>query len=257
MKILKFVRKKSENSHAAETDQKQERIEKLKKWIKTRTFKPLLLELIKWKIIDIRRAIKYGKKLHFYGIRCIAGMYGQGKTVAMTKIGLEYREKYGDKINITSNFGFALQDFPIDSPEVLYAQYDKPTLFLWDEVQNDFPNTDKVFPKKLREALTLNRKGNGKKIYWCSQDHELVHKTIRRLTIETGEVRTLFGRYTRVKWYRQEDYLMKYSEVDINKKMKIRAIRTLKFVQTDYLRGLYNSFGINNGESITKNAINI
>lgn len=220
-----------------------------RQWLYDTTL-PLPLELIKWIVIDLYRYKKYGKPVHFYGIHCVAGMYGQGKTTVMSKIGVQYREKFGDKIYISSNYGFGLQDFEYNNVKQLSVHYDKPILFLWDEVQNDFPATDKVFPPEVRKALTLNRKGNGKKFYWCSQDSELVHKTIRRLTIQYGLVRTLFNRYTRVRWYLKMDYEMLLAEVDVKKQLKIRPIDTMKFVQTDYLRSLFNSFTIDNGECV-------
>lgn len=229
-------------------NRKIERNDKIKDFL----FKPMLLELIKWKFIDIRRNIKYGVKPHLYGVRCVTGMYGCGKTVTMTKLALDYRKKYGDKIYICTNFGLSIQDFPFTDVKQTCEQYDKPIIFMWDEVQNDFPAQEKVFPKEIRQALTLNRKGNGKMFYWASQDHELVHKTIRRLTIEYALVKTLFGRLTRVKWYHDYDYKVLFEENDINKKIKIHPFKKEKFVQTDYLRSLYNSFGWDNGEKLSK-----
>ncbi len=227
-------------------NRKIERNEKIKDF----TFKPMILELIKWKIIDIIRFKKYGKKPHLYGVRCVTGMYGCGKTVTMTKIAIDYRNKFGNDIYICSNFGLSIQDFPFTSISQTIEQYDKPIIFLWDEVQNDFPATEKVFPKEVRQALTLNRKGNGKMFYWASQDHELVHKTIRRLTIEYGLVKTLFGRFTRVKWYHDYDYQRLFEENSIEKKIKIKPFKRDKFVQTDYLRSMYNSFSWDNGEKL-------
>lgn len=221
----------------------------IKKFYDTTTIK--LLDFIKWKIYDIYYFSKYGKPVHLFGIRCVCGMYGQGKTVALTNLAINYRNKYQEKIYIASNFGLGIQDFPITDIKVIIKHYDKPVVFLWDEVQNDFPATEKVFPKEIREALTLNRKGNGKMIYWCSQDHELVHKTIRRLTIEYGKVRTLFSRYTKIRWYLKEDYEMLTDELNIDKKRKVRPIRVESFVQSNYIRSLYDSYGIDNGERIT------
>ena len=86
--------------------------------------------------------------------------------------------------------------------------------------------------------------------YWASQDHELVHKTIRRLTIEYGLVKTLFGRFTRVKWYHDYDYQRLFEENSIEKKIKIKPFKRDKFVQTDYLRSMYNSFSWDNGEKL-------
>lgn len=224
----------------------------IKNKIKDFNFKPMLLDFIKWKIIDVRRNKKYGVKPHLFGVRCVTGMYGCGKTVTMTKIALDFRRKYGDKIYICSNFGLSIQDFPFNSINQTVKQYDKPIIFLWDEVQNDFPAQEKVFPKEVRQALTLNRKGNGKMFYWASQDHELVHKTIRRLTIEYGQVKTIMGRFTKIRWYKDYDYRALFEEVDINKKIKIHPFKTDKFIQSDYIRSLYNSFGWDNGEKLQK-----
>lgn len=224
----------------------------IKNKIKDFNFKPMLLDFIKWKIIDVRRNKKYGVKPHLFGVRCVTGMYGCGKTVTMTKIALDFRRKYGDKIYICSNFGLSIQDFPFTKIEQTIKQYDKPIIFLWDEVQNDFPAQEKVFPKEVRQALTLNRKGNGKMFYWASQDHELVHKTIRRLTIEYGQVKTIMGRFTKIRWYKDYDYRALFEEVDINKKIKIHPFKTDKFIQSDYIRSLYNSFGWDNGEKLQK-----
>jgi len=228
---------------------------KIYKFIKNANTGFKLLELIKWKAIDIRRAKKYGVKPHLYGVRCITGMYGCGKTVSMSKLALDYRKKYADKIYICSNFGLAIQDFAFKDISQLIEQYDKPIIFLWDEVQNDFPSNDRNFPKEVRQSLTLNRKGNGKMFYWASQDHELVHKTIRRLTIDYGQVKTLFGRYTRIKWYRDYDYRVLFEQDNIEKKMKIHPFKSDSFIQTDELRSLYNSFGWDNGESLKKEKI--
>lgn len=185
-----------------------------------------------------------------YGVRCLTGMYGCGKTMAMTKIAFDLRRKHGNDIYICTNFGLSLQDFEFNDVRQTGVQYDKPIVFMWDEVQNEFPATDKVFPKEIRQALSLNRKGNGKMFYWASQDHELVHKTIRRLTIEYGVCKSIFGRYTKVRWYRDYDYRALYEEVDINKKMKIHPFKKMKFIQSDYIRSLYDSYGWDNGEKL-------
>lgn len=210
----------------------------------------ILLDFLKWKFIDIYRGIKYKKPIHLYGVRCITGMYGCGKTMTMSKIALDYRKKYEDSIYICSNFGFALQDFEFNNVNQLIKQYDKPIIFLWDEVQNEFPSTDKNFPKEVRQALSLCRKGNGKMFFWASQDHELVHKTIRRLTIAYGCVKTLGGRLTKIKWYFPYDYQALFEQNNIDKKIKIHAFKRQSFIQTDYIRSLYNSYAWDSGEKL-------
>ena len=45
----------------------------------------------------------------------------------------------------------------------LLKEYDKPVVFAWDEVQNEFNSRDfKNFPVELLTLLTQNRKGHGK-----------------------------------------------------------------------------------------------
>lgn len=223
---------------------------KFKDFILNHDFKIKIIDFFKWKLVDIYRFFKYKPEPHLFGIYCITGMYGCGKTVTMSKIALDFRNKYKDKIYITTNFGFALQDFPFESISQLSQQFDKPIIYFWDEVQNEFPATDKVFSKEVRQALTLNRKGHGKRIYWASQDHELVHKTIRRLTIQYGMVKTFFGRFTRCKWFDDIDYQRYFMETDFNKRLKIHPRNRFSFIQSDYLRSLYNSFSWDNGEKL-------
>lgn len=212
---------------------------------------PKLLDFLRWKSIDLYRFIKYKPPIHLYGVRCVCGLYGMGKTITMSQIALNYREKYKDKIYICSNYGLAIQDFPFTDVSQLTETYNKPIIFLFDEVQNEFPSTEKVLPKPVRQALSLNRKGNGKMIYWASQDAELVHKTFRRLTIEYLQVKTILKRYTKVRTYMALDYLALSEENDIKKRIKIRPIKTFSFVQSDFVRNLYNSFGWDNGEALT------
>lgn len=225
-------------------------MKKIKNILKNYETGIILLDFLKWKIIDIYRTFKYKKPVHLYGVRCITGMYGCGKTMTMSKLALDYRKKYKDSIYICSNFGFALQDFEFNNVKQLIKQYDKPIIFLWDEVQNEFPASDRNFPKEVRQSLSLCRKGNGKMFYWASQDHELVHKTIRRLTIEYGCVKTLWGRLTKIKWYFPYDYQNLFEQNNIDKKIKIHPFKRQSFIQTDYIRNLYNSFAWDNGEKL-------
>ena len=225
---------------------------KFKNYLLSHESKFLYINFIKWKLIDLYRFKRNHQKKHLYGVRCFTGMYGQGKTMAMTYYAKKLRDKYGDSIYITSNYGLSFQDFPFNDIKLLTRQFDKPIVYFWDEVQNDFPSTEKNFPRDVRQALTLNRKGHGKMIYWASQDHELVHKTIRRLTIEYCWVKTLSGRLTRCKWFYKDDYQLLFDENDVDKKMKIHPFKKESFVQTDYIRNCYNSFGWDNGEELIK-----
>ncbi|WZL74071.1 hypothetical protein QBE52_04855 [Clostridiaceae bacterium 35-E11] len=206
---------------------------------------PLFLELLKWKLIDIRRAIKNkkNKKIHLYGIYGYLGLPGYGKTMAMSYELQKLREKYGDRIYIFTNYFWRDQDAPFDNWRMLLETYDKPTIFAWDEVQNEFNSRDfKKFPTELLTLLTQNRKGHGKRILYTAQRWNRIDKVFRELTMHVAECKTRFGRLTSLKFYDWEDYEMLLSTPDVNRRMKIRPKTRKLFVQTDELRDSYDSY---------------
>ena len=204
-----------------------------------------LLSFLKWKFIDIYRGFKNrkDKKIHLYGIYGFFGLPGHGKTISMSYELLSLRQRYGNDIYIFTNYGFDYEDKPFDNWRMLLDEYDKPAVFAWDEVQNEFNSRDfKNFPVELLTLLTQNRKGNGKRIYYTAQRYNRVDKVFRELSFLVGDCRTIMGRYTRVRWFDTEDYEMLLSSPDVNKRMKIKPRKKLSFIQTDFIRDCYNSF---------------
>ena len=200
---------------------------------------------LKWKCIDIYRFYKNrdDNKPHLYGIYGFFGLPGYGKTMCMSEELLRLREKYGDEIYIFTNYGFLEEDAPFDNWRMLLKEYDKPAVFAWDEVQNEFNSRDfKNFPIELLTLLTQNRKGNGKRIYYTAQRYNRVDKVFRELSFLVGDCKTIFGRYTRVKWFDTEDYEMLLANTDVNKRMKIRPRKKYSFIQTDDIRNSYDSY---------------
>lgn len=205
----------------------------------------LLLRFIYWKIRDLITKIKNRKdtKIHLYGIYGYFGLPGQGKTMSMSWELMNLRKKYGDKIYIFTNYGFKDEDKPFSDWKMLLETYDKPCVFAWDEVQNEFNSRDyKNFPVELLTLLTQNRKGNGKRIYYTAQRYTRVDKVFRELSFRVGDCRTLFGRYTRVKWFDTEDYEQLLSSYKVDDKMKIRCYKKDTFIQTDEIRDCYDSY---------------
>jgi hypothetical protein len=203
-----------------------------------------ILDFWKWKFIDLYRSIKNkNKKLHIYGIYGFFGLPGKGKTMAMTQELMQFRKKHGDNIYIFTNYGFLQEDKPFDNWRMLLEEYDRPAIFAWDEVQNEFNSRDfKNFPIELLTLLTQNRKGNGKRILYTAQRYSRVDKIFRELSFLVGECRTILGRYTIVRWHDTEDYEMLQSTPDVSKRMKIRCRKKTKFIQTDEIRNNYNSY---------------
>lgn len=204
---------------------------------------PYLLSVWRWLAVDIYRRIKKPPKLHLYGIWLICGLYGFGKTITMTEYLTRMRAKYGDKIYISTNYGFKGEDFPLKHWQDMIPERDKPIIFAYDEIQNDFNSRDyKNFPYQLVTMLTQNRKGNGKQIIGTAQRYGRVDKSIRELCTHVIECkRAWFGRVTKTRTYDVEDYEQYLNEVDVMKKRKI-PYKKYKFIQTDSLRDSYDSF---------------
>lgn len=201
-----------------------------------------LVELIYWKIIDMFRFVKNRPPVHLYGIWLYCGLYGQGKTMALTEYLLRMRKKYGDKIYISTNYGFKDEDFPLNSWQELLTTYDRPVIFGYDEIQNEFNSRDyRNFPYELVTLLTQNRKGHGKQIVGTAQRYCRVDKCIRELCTHVIECRTFFGRWTSTKKYDVEDYEEYLNQIDVMKKKKIPK-RKYVFIQTDNMRNAYDSF---------------
>lgn len=216
-------------------------INKIKKYIIDFKF-PKLFDFIKWKLIDLYRVKKYGRNLHIYGIIGIVGLYGGGKTIALSQYLTRMKEKYGDEILISTNYCFNKEDFPLTSWKDLLKEYDKPIIFGYDELQNEFNSREyKDFPIELMTLLTQNRKGKGKQIIYTTQDYTTVDKNFRRLTQKVLACKTRFGRYTSVRRYDRENFEQLDKEVNVNRKMKIRSSR-YSFIQTDDLRNSYDSY---------------
>lgn len=204
---------------------------------------PYLIKIFRWLVIDIYRFFRNPRKVHLYGIWLYCGLYGQGKTMALTEYLVRMRKKYGDKIYISTNYGFKYEDFPLSNWRDLLTTYDKPVIFGYDEIQNEFNSRDyKNFPYELVKLLTQNRKGNGKQIVGTAQRFGRVDKTIRELCTHVVECKKAwFGRVTKTKKYDVEDYEQMLNEIDVMKKRKVSCHR-YKFIQTDKLRNSYDSF---------------
>jgi len=209
-----------------------------------------LIKFIGWKFYDLyiliyNKVMKIETPLNLYGIIGYFGLPGKGKSMAMTYELDMLRKKYGDKIYIATNYGFKGEDFHLSSWELLLKEYDKPLVVGYDEIQNEFSSREyKNFPTELIYLLTQQRKGNGVRIYYTAQRYGRVDKIWRELTSYAFECNTILGRWTRARGYHWEDYEMLQREVDVDKKIKIRPIKRLSFVQTNRLRNLYNSYDI-------------
>jgi ATP-dependent Clp protease ATP-binding subunit ClpX len=155
----------------------------------------------------------------------------------------EQRRLYSDKIYIITNFYYAGEDSHLMDWKMLLEEYDKPVIFAWDELQNEFNSREyRKFPMRLVHELTQNRKGNGKQVVYTTQTFSAVDNNFRNLTTKVVDCRTYFGRLTSCRHYRREFYEARTESKSIDRKIKIKPILKVKFIQTDYLRSQYDTF---------------
>lgn len=205
----------------------------------------IFLVMATWITIDIVRAVirKRDRKVHLYGIWCFVGLPGAGKTMSLVHYLDEQRRLYGDKIIIITNFYYQGQDDHLTGWDMLLEEYDKPIIFAWDELQNEFNSREyRKFPMRLVHELTQNRKGHGKQVVYTTQTFTAVDNNFRNLTMRVVDCRTHFGRMTTCRHYKREFYEARIESKSIERKVRIKPIRKQTFIQTDYLRSRYDSY---------------
>lgn len=199
----------------------------------------ILFPYLLFKFIKDRK----NRGVHLYGIYGFFGLPGKGKTIAMCRQLRQYRERYGDKIYIMTNFFYDDEDFIFTSWKDLLKEYDKPLVVAWDEVQNEFNSRDfKDFPIALLTLLTQVRKKNGIQILYTAQRWHFVDKNFRSLSFGCYECNTIFGNLTFTRLYDPVDYDNLCSNSDYDKRRKIHPKMTVSFLQNDDLRNCYNSY---------------
>lgn len=201
---------------------------------------PLLIDLVKWVLIDKARP----QFFHPYGLYFFCGLPGTGKTIYMSKMLADYRAKYGNSIYIATNYNFKLQDFAIDGYKDILKIYDKPIIVGYDEIQNDFDarawaDIDYAFS----ERITQSRKIDGMMILATAQKFTFVDKRLRQLTHLIYECKTHFNRLTVGKLYEPE-MKEKIEGGQFTESVKLAKKGIRFFVQSDYIRNLYSSYDI-------------
>lgn len=201
---------------------------------------PKLLDFIKWSFIDLARP----REFHPYGLDFFCGLPGVGKTIFVTKLLTDYRNKYGNNIFIATNFNYKYQDFSIKSFEDLVKIYEKPIVIGYDEMQNDFDARNwQNFSYGISERITQSRKLKGMKILATTQRFAFVDKRLRELTNNVYECATVNRRLTVAKIF--EPRLKEKLDNGIYIDMDSIAFKGFDwFVQSDELRSLYGSFNI-------------
>lgn len=217
-----------------------ERLEIKKIEIPVLRFFTMFTDFFRWKIHDLFMALINGKKFNLYGVTCYCGRQGSGKTVGVIEQLERIKKAYPECI-VCTNINYSRQDIPLTSwLQLLYLRNgDKGVIFVIDEVQNNGLDWSR-FPESLLQVITMQRKQKIK-IFLTSQVYKNVVIQLRRQCFEVIECRTFWGRWTRHKCYDAEEY---NNIIDIStpeKKMKMHKKWKYSFIQSNYLRNLYDT----------------
>jgi len=201
----------------------------------------LPIDFFKWKLYDIITRAKPEQK-ELFGLRIFVGLPGQGKTMSLARKLSYLRQKYKNSIYIYTNFGWKWEDDPFTDWSMLLKKYDKPVVFGFDEIQNDFQSRDfGTFPKPLITAITQFRKGNGIAIYGTTQVFTNIDVILRTQTFEVIQCSTKFGRLTFNKHYLPEDYELFMQTKGLDNQLKIKPEKFIAYIQTNRLRNQYDT----------------
>lgn len=201
-------------------------------------------QFIYYKIYDLRHKTV---KFPFYGCKFYVGKQGSGKTMSMVYEIEQIRHKY-PKCKIYTNFGYKYQNYELTDISDLTNEYfyngDEGCVFAIDEIQNEFSCLDsKNVPVEILGAITQQRKHKCY-ILCTSQMFGRVAKPLREQAFYVTECSTLFGRLTSNRQYDGYEYAETNDETISYKKNHRRIQKFDVFVQSNYLRELYDSFAI-------------
>lgn len=203
-------------------------------------FLTMFIDFLRWKIYDFLLILINGRKFNLYGVTCYCGRQGSGKTIGVIEQVERIKKAYPECL-ICTNINYIKQDIPLTSwLQLLYLRNgDKGVVFVIDEVQNNGLDWSK-FPETLLQVITMQRKQKIK-IFLTSQVYKNVVIQLRRQCFEVIECKTFLGRWTRYKCYDSEEY---NNIIDIStpeKKMKLHKKWKYSFIQSNFLRNLYDT----------------
>lgn len=204
-----------------------------------------LIDFFRWKLVDICYMLVNGKEFNLYGVTIFCGRQGSGKTISMVEMLDRIKTEFPDCIIIT-NFGYINQDYIMtDWRQLLEIRNGKKgVVFAIDEIQNEYDNSKwQDFPEGILSVITQQRKQRIK-ILLTSQVYSRVVKQIREQCFEVVECKTFLGRWTREKCFDAEDYNLLIDNPNPEKKFKMPKKWRYSFIQSDFIRNLYNSYEV-------------
>lgn len=203
-----------------------------------------LFRFIKLRFQD-SKVEKADGKFRDFALDCYVGEQGSGKSTSMVERLEQIRRDY-PQVKIMTNFGYGGQDEPLTDWQQLIdcRNGDDGIVFAIDEIQNEFDKHDtRNFNLDILKVVTQQRK-QGIKILATSQVFTSVSKPLREQCYTVVECRTVAGRWTFQRAFDAREYNYFVDNPNPEKKAKVRRKWTKNFVQSDKIRGMFDSYAV-------------
>lgn len=183
-----------------------------------------------------------------YNVHGFVGLYGGGKTLAMSLHARDFRKKYPNGI-ITSNYNLSIEDFPFNSLNDLIRValnygplHDVPILICFDEIQNTFQARNyQKFPKELIWLLSQVRKFDMTFLY-TTQREGFADSIIRNLT---NYLYVMQNPYNNNRLFFMGSYYATDYQFDLQPEQKQARILSKEWiVATDNIYSIYDTLAV-------------
>ncbi|MDD3016681.1 MAG: hypothetical protein PHR41_09370 [Lactococcus chungangensis] len=215
----------------------------------TRSFWVKFFRFLRYVVQDTQKAKADRKQgiVEFdqYGVKMFCGRQGYGKTIGIVWYLEGLRAKYPN-LQIYTNFGYTHEDGALTGLNdlLVYRNGTDGVVFAIDEIQNEFSSAaSRNFPESMLSTITMQRKQRVT-ILCSSQVFARAAKPLREQCYEVVECHTLAKRWTFLECFDAEDYNRYVDRVSEDNKAKVARKWRNSFVQSDELRGLYDTYQV-------------
>lgn len=200
------------------------------------------LDLFRWLLVDFLEREKHRGEFSEYGFTFYVGRQGAGKTISMVRYLELIKERYPHCLIVT-NFHYYRADWVMtDWRDLLTIRNGTDgVVFAIDEIHSEYDSSKwNDIPENLLSEISQQRKQRIK-IVATAQFFTRVAKPLREQASTVVSCSTWLGRLTRNREYDALEYAM-IIDNPIAVQKKIKPLRKGSFVQSDVLRGCYDTY---------------
>lgn len=199
-------------------------------------------DLFRWIIVDFLQRNEHIGEFDQFGFTFYVGRQGAGKTISMVRYLERMRAKF-PRCLIVTNFSYYQADYIMhDWQDILNVRNGTDgVIFAIDEIHSEYSSAAwKDVPESLLSEISQQRKQRVK-IVATAQFFARVAKPLREQANTVVSCSTYFKRLTKNREYDALDYATVVENPNVVNR-KVRPISKSSFVQSDALRGCYDTY---------------